>query len=131
MLVSARPSQPSLMFASKAEKGLFYPFVNYECNKLNILTLCLDFDRCCRAVFEHRPQHPNIKGLSTGRKKKNQQPAFYHGNLPSFRGNAVILCYKTILPWKLPWIGSKIPRYFNPRKSRVKITVVIYHDIVL
>jgi hypothetical protein len=42
---------------------------------------------------------------------------FYRGNLPPFHGNTVILCYKAILPWKLPWDGSKLPQYFNPRKK--------------
>jgi hypothetical protein len=23
----------------------------------------------------------------------------YHGNLPSFHGNTIILCYKAVLPW--------------------------------
>jgi hypothetical protein len=32
----------------------------------------------------------------------------YRGNLPPFHGNTVILCYKAILPWKLPWNGSKL-----------------------
>jgi hypothetical protein len=56
---------------------------------------------------------------------------FYRGNLPPFHGNTVILCYKVILPWKSEWNGSKLPLYYNPRKSKVKITVVIYHNIVL
>ena len=56
---------------------------------------------------------------------------FYRSNLPPFHGNTAILCLKTILPWKLLWEGSKLPWYFNPRKSRVNITTVIYHGIVL
>jgi hypothetical protein len=52
---------------------------------------------------------------------------FYRGNLPPFHGNSIILCYKHILPWKLMWNGSKLPQYINPRKSRVRITEVIYH----
>ncbi len=49
---------------------------------------------------------------------------FYRGILPPLHGFTVILCYKAILPWKLPW-------NFNPRKSRVKIIAVIYSGIVL
>ncbi len=56
---------------------------------------------------------------------------FYWGNLPPFHGNTVILCYKAILACKLQWNCSKLTRYFNPRRSKVKITVVIYHSIVL
>jgi hypothetical protein len=56
---------------------------------------------------------------------------FYRGNLPPFHGNTVILCYKAILPWKLLRNGSKLPQYFNLRKSRVRSTVVIYRGIVL
>jgi hypothetical protein len=56
---------------------------------------------------------------------------FYCSNLPPFLGNTVILCYKAILPWKLPWNGSKLLRYFNPRKSKVRSTAVIYYGIVL
>jgi hypothetical protein len=56
---------------------------------------------------------------------------FYRSNLPPFHGNIIILCYKVILPWKLLWNGSKLPWYINPRQSRVRITVVIYRDIVL
>ncbi len=43
----------------------------------------------------------------------------------------IILCDKAILPWKLPLNGNKLLRYFNPRKSRVNITAVIYCCIVL
>jgi hypothetical protein len=46
-------------------------------------------------------------------------------------GNTVILCYKAMLPWKLPWNGSKLSRYFNPRENRVKSTEVIYRGIAL
>ncbi len=56
---------------------------------------------------------------------------FYRGNLPPFHGNTVILCYKAILPLKLPWNGSKLPQYFNHRKSKVRSTAVIYRGIVL
>jgi hypothetical protein len=31
---------------------------------------------------------------------------FYCSNLPLFHGNAVILCYKAVLPWQLQWNGS-------------------------
>jgi len=55
----------------------------------------------------------------------------FRGNLPPFHGNTIILCYKAILPWKLLWNGSKSLHYINPRKSRVRITVVIYRCIVL
>jgi hypothetical protein len=55
----------------------------------------------------------------------------YRGNLPPFHGNTIILCYKAVLPWKLLWNGSKLPRYIHPRKSRVRITTVIYRCIVL
>ena len=36
---------------------------------------------------------------------------FYRSNLPPFHGNSVILCYKAILPWQLPWNGTKLPWY--------------------
>jgi hypothetical protein len=29
------------------------------------------------------------------------------------------------------WYGRKLPQYFYPRKSRVKITTVIYSDIII
>ncbi len=46
---------------------------------------------------------------------------FYSGNLPTpFNSNTVILCYEAILPWKLLWNSSKLLRYFNHWKSRVK-----------
>jgi hypothetical protein len=56
---------------------------------------------------------------------------FYYSNLPSFHGNNILLCYKSKLHWKLPWNGSKLLQYFNPRKSRVNFTVVIVTGIVL
>ncbi len=46
---------------------------------------------------------------------------FCRCNLLPFLGNTVILCYKAIIPQKLPWNGSKLLQYFNPRKSRVKL----------
>ncbi len=46
---------------------------------------------------------------------------FYHGNLPSFYGNTVILCYNAILPWKLRWNGSKLPQYFNSKKVGLEV----------
>ncbi len=33
---------------------------------------------------------------------------FFHGKLPPFHGNTVILRYKGILPLQLPWSGSKL-----------------------
>jgi hypothetical protein len=69
-----------------------------------------------------------IKILST---RGQCYKTFYCDNLPPFHGNTVILCYKAELPWKLLWNGSNLPQYCNPRKSRVKITVVIYHGNVL
>jgi hypothetical protein len=38
-----------------------------------------------------------------------------------FHGNAIILCFKAILPWKLPWNGSKSLLYFNPLKIGLKL----------
>ncbi len=38
------------------------------------------------------------------------------------------------LPWngsKLPWYDSKLMCDFNPRKSRVKVTAVIYRSIFI
>ena len=40
--------------------------------------------------------------------------SFYRSNLPPFQGNPIILCYKAILHWKLPWNGNKLLWYFNP-----------------
>ncbi len=56
---------------------------------------------------------------------------FYHSNLQPFRGNSVIQRNKAILPWKLPWNGSKLPQYFNTRKSRGKSAAIIYRGNVL
>ncbi len=76
---------------------------------------------------------------------------FYCGNLPPFHSIAVILCYKTFLWWHTPQNYSRNPdktfhniaqggkhKYcsnllqdFTPRKSRVKITMVIYRGNVL
>jgi hypothetical protein len=50
-------------------------------------------------------------------------------NLTPFHGHTIILIYKSISPGKIPWNGNKLLQYFNPRKSRVKITVVIYCSI--
>ncbi len=50
---------------------------------------------------------------------------FHRSNLPPFHSTSIIPC------WKLLWNGNKLPRYINPRKSRVKITAVIYRCIVL
>ncbi len=50
---------------------------------------------------------------------------FYCGNLPPFHGNTVILCFKARVPWKLQWNCSKLTWYFNPRRSKVKITMEI------
>jgi hypothetical protein len=85
-------------------------------------------------VVEHLPHYSKVKGLSpttTAGTRGQFYETFYHGNLPPFHGIAVILCYKAILPWKLLWNGSKLPQYFNPRKSRVKSTVVIYCSIFI
>ncbi len=86
------------------------------------------------SMVERSTHHPNVKGLSpaTVAGTRGQcYKTFYRSNLPPFHGNTVILCYKAILPWKLQLNGSKLPRYLNPRKSKVKITTVIYHRIVL
>jgi hypothetical protein len=56
---------------------------------------------------------------------------YYGSNLQPFHGDSIILCYKDKLPWKFLWNGSKLLRYINPRKSRVRITAVIYRGIVL
>ncbi len=50
----------------------------------------------------------------------------YHSSLPPFHGNSIILCYKCILHLKWLRNDSKLPWYFNPRKSWVKINAVIY-----
>jgi len=42
----------------------------------------------------------------------------------------VVMCYKkAILPLKLPWNGSKLPRYFNRRISRVRSTEVLFKTL--
>jgi hypothetical protein len=46
---------------------------------------------------------------------------FYRGNLPPLHVNTIVLCYKAILPWKLPLNGSKLLQYFNPRKLGLKL----------
>ncbi len=58
---------------------------------------------------------------------------FYHGNVLPFHGNAIILCYKAILPWQLLWNGSKLTWYcfitLAPDET-IPNTVVIYHNIL-
>ncbi len=66
-----------------------------------------------------RHLHSSLISMGQGYK------TFYHGNLPPFHVNNIILCYKAILPWKLLWNGSKFPRHINPRKSRVRISMII------
>jgi hypothetical protein len=51
-----------------------------------------------------------------------------------YHHSMVILTFcvvKAMLPGELPWNGSKLQWYFNPRKSRVKIFAIIYWGIVL
>jgi hypothetical protein len=73
---------------------------------------------------------PNMPSVATNNPWGQCYKNFYRGNLPPFHGNTIILCYKAILPMKLHWNGSKLPRYFK-RKSKVQITAVIYLSIVL
>jgi hypothetical protein len=80
-----------------------------------------------------------VAGMDVTKKKKfyvtdsrgQCYKTFYCGNLPPFHGNTIILCYKARLAWKLQRNCSKLTRYFNPRRSKIKITVVIYYSIVL
>jgi hypothetical protein len=80
-----------------------------------------------RSVVSSNNKFIQVEGVTRGRCYKT----FYRSNLPPFHGNTIILCYKAILPWKLLWNGSILLQYINPRKRRVRITMVIYRCIVL
>ncbi len=41
------------------------------------------------------------------------------------------ICVTNVLKHNLMYNGSNIMHHFNPRKSRVKITMVIYHVIFI
>ncbi len=48
---------------------------------------------------------------------------FYSGKLPPFHGNNIILCYKAILSWQLPWNGIV--------KSLITLAMVVNLNITL
>ncbi len=60
---------------------------------------------------------------------------FYNGNLLPFYGNTVILCYKAVLPWKLPRNDNKLPRYcfktLAPDKRIPNTTIIHCHFLTI
>ncbi len=56
---------------------------------------------------------------------------YYLGNYCGTAVNYHGIYVTNVIKHNLTKSGNNIPRYFNPRKSRVKINAVIYHSIFI